>query len=41
MKFDYDLSDLEDLQVDLWLFLRVDAITAEILAGQTNRQASV
>ena len=41
MKFDYDLSDLEDLQVDLWLFLRVDAISAEILARQADRQASV
>ena len=41
MKFDYDLSDLKDFQVDLWLFLRVDAISAEILAGQANRQASI
>ncbi|MGB7592736.1 MAG: hypothetical protein WCD04_20445 [Terriglobia bacterium] len=33
---DYDLSNLETSQVDLWLFLRVGAIRAEILADQAK-----
>jgi hypothetical protein len=36
---DYDLSSLETSQSDLWLFLRVDAIRAEILADQAKRLA--
>jgi hypothetical protein len=36
---DYDLSSLETSQADLWLFLRVDAIRAEILAAQAKRLA--
>ena len=36
---DYDLSSLETSQADLWLFLRVDAIRAEILAEQAKRLA--
>lgn len=37
MKPDYDLSDLETAQADLWLFLRVDAICVRILADQAKR----
>jgi len=40
MKLDYDLSDLETSQADLWLFLRVDAVCAQILADQAKRRAS-
>jgi|SRR5579871_5542959 len=40
MKPDYDLSDLETSQADLWLFLRVDAIYAQIVADQAERWAS-
>jgi hypothetical protein len=36
---DYDLSNLETSQADLWLFLRVEAIRAEILADQAKRLA--
>ena len=36
---DYDLSNLETSQADLWLFLRVGAIRAEILAEQAKRLA--
>ena len=36
---DYDLSNLETSQADLWLLLRVDAIRAEILADQGKRLA--
>jgi len=36
---DYDLSNLEASQADLWLFLRVGAIRAEILAEQAKRLA--
>jgi len=34
---DYDLSNLETSQADLWLFLRVDTIRAEILVDQAKR----
>jgi hypothetical protein len=34
---DYDLSNLETSQVDLWIYLQVDAIRAEILADQAER----
>ena len=34
---DYDLSNLETSQVDLWIYLQVDAIRAEILADQAKR----
>jgi hypothetical protein len=34
---DYDLSTLETSQVDLWIYLQVDAIRAEILADQAER----
>jgi len=37
---DYDLSDLETSQADLWLRLQVEAIRAQILADQAKRQAS-
>jgi len=40
MSPDYDLSGLETSQVDLWLFLRVDAICARILTDQAKRRAS-
>jgi hypothetical protein len=40
MKLDYDLSDLEALQADLWLFLQMDAIYAQILADPAKPQAS-
>ena len=34
---DYDLSNLHTDQADLWIYLRVDAILAQILADQTER----
>ena len=34
---DYDLSNLHTDQADLWIYLRVDAILALILADQTER----
>ena len=37
---DYDLSTLHTDQADLWMYLRVDAILAEILADQTERRTS-
>jgi hypothetical protein len=37
---DYDLSNLHTDQADLWIYLRVDAILAEILADQPERRAS-
>lgn len=40
MRIDYDLSDLMTSQVNLWLFLSVDAICAQILADQAKRLAS-
>ena len=41
MKLDYDLSDLEASQADLWLFLRVDAICVQILADRAKLLASI
>ena len=41
MKPDYDLSDLETSQAELWLSLRVDAICVEILADQAKLLASI
>jgi hypothetical protein len=40
MRPDYDLTCLETAQADVWLFLRVDAIFAQILADQVRRRAS-
>lgn len=40
MELDYDLSDLETFQANLWLFLRADDICAQILADQAERRAS-
>ena len=37
---DYDLSNLQTDQADLWIHLRVDAILAEILADQPERRTS-
>jgi hypothetical protein len=37
---DYDLSDLETSQAHLWLCLQVEAIRAQILADQAQRQAA-
>jgi len=37
---DYDLSNLETDQADLWIYLRVDAILARILADRIERRAS-
>jgi hypothetical protein len=36
---DYDLSNLETSQADLWLFLQVEPIRAEIVADQAKRLA--
>ena len=35
---DYDLSNLQTDQADLWIYLQVDVILAEILADQTERR---
>jgi hypothetical protein len=37
---DYDLSSLHTDQADLWFYLKVDAILAEILADQPERRTS-
>jgi hypothetical protein len=37
---DYDLSNLRTDQADLWIYLRFDAILAEILADQPERRDS-
>jgi hypothetical protein len=37
---DYDLSNLHADQAKLWIYLRVDAILADILADQPERRAS-
>jgi hypothetical protein len=37
---DYDLSNLQTDQADLWIYLQVDVILAQILADQTARRAS-
>jgi hypothetical protein len=34
---DYDLSNLETSQVDLWIYLRFDAIFGQIMANQVER----
>ena len=34
---DYDLSNLESSQVDLWIYLQFDAIFGQIIAGQAAR----
>ena len=34
---DYDLSNLETSQVDLWMYLQVDAIFGQIIADQAKR----
>jgi hypothetical protein len=34
---DYDLSNLETSQVDLWMYLQVDAIFGQIVADQAER----
>jgi len=36
---DFDLSNLENAQVEMWFFLRVDDILGQILAGQSKRLA--
>ncbi len=37
---DYDLSNLQTDQVDLWIYLQVDVILAQIFADQIERRAS-
>ncbi len=37
---DYDLSNLETSQAELWLCLQVEFIRAQILADQAQRQAA-
>ena len=37
---DYDLSSLRADEADLWMYLRVNAILADILADQPERRAS-
>ena len=34
---DYDLSNLINDQVDLWIYLRVDTILSQIMADQAER----
>jgi hypothetical protein len=34
---DYDLSNLPTSQVDLWIYLQVDAIFDQIMADQAKR----
>jgi hypothetical protein len=34
---DYDLSNLPSDQVDLWIYLQVDAILGQIMADQAER----
>lgn len=41
MKVDYDLSDLEASQADLWLSLWVDAICVQILANRGKLLVSI
>jgi len=36
---DYDLSNLQNAQVEMWFFLRADDIFGQILAGQSKRLA--
>jgi len=37
---DYDLTNLQIDQVDLWIYLQVDVILARILADQIERRTS-
>lgn len=37
---DYDLSSLHTDQADLWIYLQVEAILAELLADQPERLGS-
>jgi hypothetical protein len=37
---DYDLSKLRNEQVELWIYLRVDAIFGQIVADQEERLGS-
>ncbi|MGH9397465.1 MAG: hypothetical protein ACRD18_11525 [Terriglobia bacterium] len=39
MTADYDLSQLETSQANLWILLQADVIRAEILADQSERLA--
>ena len=34
---DYDLSNLQTSQADLWIYLQVDAIFGQIMADQAER----
>jgi hypothetical protein len=34
---DYDLSNLETSQADLWIYLQADAIFGQIMADQAER----
>ena len=34
---DYDLSNLETSQADLWIYLQVNAIFSQIMADQAER----
>ena len=36
MTADYDLSNLETAQVNLWLYLHIDDICAQIAAGRAS-----
>ena len=36
---DYDLSNLESAQVNLWLYLHIDDICSQIAAGRAARRA--
>lgn len=38
---DYDLSNLESAQVNLWLYLHIDDICAQITAGRASRRVIV
>ncbi|MGD1102201.1 MAG: hypothetical protein ABSA59_09055 [Terriglobia bacterium] len=37
---DYDLSNLQTSQADLWIYLQVDAIFGQIMADQAERLGS-
>jgi len=37
---DYDLTNLQTDQADLWIYLQVDVILAQIFADQGERRAS-
>ena len=40
MTLDYDLSNLHTDQADLWMYLKVSTMLAEIVADQPARRAS-